>query len=86
MPDSDTLSALLAIPHIDPRPDPLPPPGAAWNAAPLRSLVVNASWATHLVGVLERLTEWDAWSGSEAEIFDAIQAIEEIISQLSQPQ
>jgi len=83
--DSDILAALMSQPYIDPRPRPLPPPEAAWNAAPLRCLVVSAEWSAHLIGVLERLLEWDAWQGTDEQIFAAIQAMEEILSQLSTP-
>lgn len=85
MTDSDELAALLAAPTIDPRPYPLPAPITAWDDTPIRSLTVNAAWAAHMIGVLDRLLELDAWSGTDAEIFAALQAIEEIQAQLSKP-
>ena len=83
MTDSDELSALLAAPTCDPRPRPLAAPATTWDESPTRTLTVNAEWATHIIGVLDRLLELDAWIGTESEMFAAFQAIEEIQAQLS---
>lgn len=85
MTDSDELAALLAAPTCDPRPYPLPAPATEWDASPTRCLTVNAEWATHMIGVLDRLLELDAWIGTDEEVFAAFQAIEEIQAQLSKP-
>lgn len=85
MTDSDELAALLAAPTCDPRPRPLPAPSTEWDATPYRKLTVNAEWATHMIGVLDRLLELDAWSGTESEVFAALQQVEEIQAQLSTP-
>lgn len=85
MTDSDGIAALNRWPYVDPRPDPLPVPDTAWNEEPCRCVVLNAKWATHLLGVIDRLLEPDAWSGTDEEKFTALQAMEEIQAQLSAP-
>ncbi len=83
--DSEELYALHRFPYMDPRPYPHLPPAPDWAEEPCRCIVINAEWAVHLVGALERLTELDAWGGTDAQIFAARQAVEEIQAQLSIP-
>lgn len=85
MTDSDELAALLAAPTCDPRPYPLVAPATAWDDLPTRCLTVNAEWATHLLGVIDRLLELDVWIGTDEEMFAAFQAVEEIQARLSAP-
>src|SRR5690606_9263734 len=82
---SDERRAVHRLPYLDPRPDPISPPSTAWFEEPCRCIVLNAEWASHLLGVLDRLTEPDAWAGTDEQITAARQAIEEIAAQLSIP-
>lgn len=80
----DREGRLIRFPWLDVRSHPAPVPSVDIGAAPLRHLCVNAVWATHVTGVIDRLTERDAWSGTEPEIDRAIAAMDEILLQLSE--
>lgn len=73
----------LNIKPFDPRPEPGPIPSSSPFTTPTRQLLINGEWASHVIGVLERLDQPDAWIGTAEEIEQAMQYIEEIIVQLS---
>lgn len=50
---------------------------------PRRCLEVNAEWAGYIIGVLNALAQPDAWSGTEAQRQNAVDMVEQIISQLA---
>lgn len=62
---------------------PLPIPSAAPFDEPCECLFVNAEWRGYIVGVLEVLTEVDAWDGTEEQISATIDNVNEIIACLS---
>lgn len=65
-----------------PRPQPLAIPTTDWNEAPLLCLSVNDQWAAHVYGVLEALAQRDTWLGTEAEVDNALNQVDSIISAL----
>jgi hypothetical protein len=71
------------IKAYDPRFKPLPVLQEGICDSPLVCLQVNAAWASHIAGVLGRLTWADAWLGSDEEIHQAIQSVEELIDKMS---
>lgn len=75
----DETIGTLRKPFFAPRPQPTPIPGAAWNAAPLYCLKVNDEWVSHILGVLTALDQPDTWTGTEPEIRDARQQVNEIM-------
>lgn len=65
-----------------PRQNPLPAPDLAIDAAPYVCLVVNMSWVSHVLGVIETLNQDDAWQGDADEKDRARQEIQKLIEQL----
>lgn len=71
---------------FDPRKTALPAPLVAVDAAPLTCVRINRAWCGHLLGVLERLNQDDAWLGSDADIDAARQQMEQLFFQLATAQ
>jgi hypothetical protein len=49
---------------------------------PQVQICINAEWASHVDGVLERLLFTDAWEGTEEEVDRAINQVEKLLAQL----
>lgn len=79
MPDQSEIIQKLSVPRYAPRLKPTPIPTAAWNDAPLFCLEVNDEWVSHIIGVMTALDQPDTWLGTEDEIRDARQQVNEII-------
>lgn len=65
---------------VAPRKQPLPVPSSGVFDAPLVQVCVNAKWLAHVDGCLEALLENDAWTGTDGEIYEAIQQVMELLS------
>jgi len=63
-----------------PRTDRPSAPAAGSLDAPLVWLRVNADWLGHVVGLLDALTEPDAWAGDEVERDRAVQEVERLLA------
>lgn len=68
----------------DVRLDPLPIPEAGIFDAPQVKICINAKWAGHIDGLLDRLLYEDAWVGSDEEISGAFQQIRQLLVALCQ--
>jgi len=73
-------------PELTPRFDPLgihphEIPTEGIFDSPGVNVFVNAKWASHITGMIERLIYLDAWEGTEAEKYAAIDKIVKIISE-----
>lgn len=66
-------------PRYSPRIGRLAIPEQRWNDEPLRCLQVNDEWVSHIIGVLNVLDQGDTWAGTDEEIADARQQVNEII-------
>jgi len=76
----------IRYPYWDPREHGHPVPATEIEGgADKRRLCVSAEWVKHIVGVLDRLTRWDAWTGDDVERERAISNIERMMAQLSMP-
>lgn len=73
----------LKIKAFAPRTSPAAIPPTALNEMPTRCLIINAAWASHVIGALEVLAQPDVWIGTESEVEAAIQVILELQNQLS---
>ena len=71
---------------FDPRKTALPAPVVPVDADPLTCVRINRAWCGHLLGVLERLNQDDAWLGSETDIDAARQQIEQLFFQIATAQ
>jgi len=60
-------------------PHTIPTPGIF--DSPVVKVCINAEWASHLTGMMERLIYLDAWAGTESERYAAIDNIVKIISE-----
>ncbi len=69
----------LSVPRYSARLKAFDIPEPRWNEEPLMCLMVNDQWASHLIGVIIALDQQDTWLGTEDEVFDARQQINEII-------
>lgn len=69
--------------HFAPRRNPLPAPAPGIFDFPYACVTINQSWASHIIGVLEPLTQRDAWAGSTPEVQRAQQEIEKLLELLS---
>jgi len=69
----------LSVPRYSPRPEPLAIPEPRWNDEPLRCLQVNDEWAAHILGVLLAMDEQDTWLGTEDQVNDAREQVNEIM-------
>lgn len=78
-----TDSQRLAIRPFNPRRTASAIPPVNIHETPTRCLTINASWASHILGILDLLAQPDAWLGSEEQKYEATQQIEEIILELS---
>jgi len=68
-------------PHYDPRgihPHDIPTPGVFDE--PTVKTCINEKWLSHLTGMMERMLYEDAWSGTEQEVYDAIESVRKIIA------
>jgi len=72
----------IRFPWRDVRIDPGPVPSSDIHAGPFRRVCINVDWAKHVAGAIDRLSDRDAWSGTESEIDRAIAAVDEIFLQL----
>lgn len=61
----------------------LPVPQQDICDAPLVCLQINAEWASHISGSLEILRWKDAWIGTDEQIAQAIQSVEELMDKMS---
>jgi hypothetical protein len=68
----------------DVRLTPAPVPESGIFDAPQIKVCINGAWATHVDGVLGRLIEPDAWTGTDEETMFAVQQIRELLAVLSQ--
>jgi len=59
----------------DTRLEPLPPPSEGVFDYPTIALCINVNWASHVLGLLDRLAWEDAWTGTEEQIEAAIQEV-----------
>lgn len=75
----------LRNPLYDPRPEPLSAPTTGATDAPVRVLCINADWAGHVLGVLQRLERRDAWTGDDSEWERIQDELAEIVARLSTP-
>jgi hypothetical protein len=80
--NSQDMINVLKNPSFVVRPKPLTIPTAALSDAPLLCLKVNAEWSSHLIGILETLLQPDSWLGTDDEIDQARQSVNEMIVQL----
>ncbi|MEM6284165.1 MAG: hypothetical protein AAF787_18375 [Chloroflexota bacterium] len=62
------------------RAEPLPVPTPGGTDDPVSVLQVNTEWLSHVIGVLSVLEQRDSWTGTDAEIYAAQQAVEQIIA------
>jgi len=67
------------VPRYAPRTQALAIPAERWDEEPTLCPRINRLWVSHIIGVLEALDQPDAWLGTDDEIFDARQQVEEII-------
>lgn len=67
-----------------PRQRPQPPPSSAATDAPGGCVRVNASWASHVLGVLEVLADPRAWAGDDEAVYAATQQVESLIDGIVQ--
>jgi len=74
----ETLS-VLRKPFYAPRVQATPIPIARWDDDPLYCLKINDEWVSHLIGVLNAMDQPDTWQGTQEEIDDARQQVNEII-------
>lgn len=79
MTNHSELSTQILTPRYAPRLKPTTIPIARWNEEPLLCLKVNDEWVSHLLGVLVALDQGDTWLGTQAEIDDARQQVNEIM-------
>jgi len=79
MADQLDIIQKLSVPRYAPRLEPLPIPAPRWNDEPLLCLQVNDEWVSHILGVLTALDQSDTWLGTDDEIFDARQQVNEIM-------
>lgn len=80
-PFPSTINPLLVYPY-DTRLHPAPVPDTDLCDCPHVVICLNAEWASHLDGVLERLLYTDAWDGSTEDKERAVQQIEKLLSQI----
>lgn len=80
----DQTTRIHRYPLRDVRESPGPVPETDIAAAPLRRLCINEHWAAHVAGAIDRLSDSDAWSGTESDIQRAQAAIDTIFVQLSE--
>ncbi|MCZ7545752.1 MAG: collagen-like protein [Anaerolineae bacterium] len=66
-----------------PRQTPRPAPSAGVFDPPYRCVLVNAAWVSHLAGVVDVLTEADAWAGADPARAAAIQQVEAFLRALT---
>lgn len=65
-----------------PRPEPLGIPDTAWNDTPLLCLQVNDQWVSHVLGVMEALAQRETWLGTDSEVDNALNNVDQIIAAL----
>ncbi len=53
---------------------------------PTVKVCINAKWLSHVTGMIERLLYLDAWNGTEAERYSAIDKITKIIAEFDKPE
>lgn len=61
------------------QPDPLPIPQAAPDEAPRLAIVVNPEWVPYLIGAVENLQRRFYWDGTDSEIDEVLQMLDELI-------
>lgn len=81
---NDELDA-LRLPIYDPISSPTVAPATSATESPIRVLCINAEWATHVIGVLQRLERSDAWLGDDDEQYRIQNELATIIARLSMP-
>ena len=59
-----------------------PVPPVSWDDAPVYRVRFGGAWLGAVVGVLSALDQYDAWQGTDEQIFDARQAVREIIASI----
>lgn len=52
--------------------------------SPLRCLEVNEEWASHFIGAMNVLDQWDTWLGTEAEILAALDSIRNAVARFTE--
>lgn len=70
-------------PCNDPRSTPAPIPAAGVFDDPTVTISINAVWAGHLDGLLGRLLQPDAWTGTDEDIDAAIQEVYKLMVALA---
>lgn len=67
----------------DPRPNPGPIPSTGIFDEPTRCARINAQWVSHILGVLDRLDQPDAWQGTLDQVDDARNQIRLLMVELA---
>lgn len=60
-----------------------PVPSVGIFDAPKASVEISFEWVSHVLGALEALTAADAWAGDDEDVYDAQQAIEQLMAALN---
>lgn len=84
VPDKNAFTPEVLTP-FDVRHKPMPAPAVGVFDTPLVKVCINSEWASHLDGLLDRLLYRDAWTGTDAEIDDAIDQVRAFVGTLGQP-
>jgi len=75
----------IRFPYWDPREHGYPAPITDIEGGDdKRRLCVSSEWVKHIVGMLDRLTRWDAWTGPDADRERAISNVERMMAQLGE--
>lgn len=62
---------------------PQPIPTAAIDAQPAACALINLEWLAHIAGAIEALNQPDAWQGTDEEIYNAQQQLEQLAAAFS---
>lgn len=65
------------------RRNPQPIPAAAIDAQPAACALINLEWLAHIAGAIEALNQPDAWQGTDEEIYNAQQQLEQLAAAFS---
>lgn len=60
------------------RRNPQPIPQAAIDAQPAACALINLEWLAHIVGAIEAINQPDAWQGTDEQIYQAQQQLEQL--------